>query len=121
MCHTEVTNNWRIIMKRLRPLSWVIIIINILFTWWLFGGVCSVVSDSCEGMTGDDLSACQAGTAIGAGIGIFMILVLWVMVDIILLVIFLVTKKKGRECPGCGRKVKVGVTQCASCGHNFVK
>lgn len=108
-------------MKKLRPLSWVIIVINILFAWWLFGGVGSAVQDSCTGMTGSDLDACQAGTAIGAGLGGFMIMSLWVMVDIILLVIFLVTKKKGRECPACGRKVKVGLTQCASCGHNFVK
>jgi ribosomal protein L37AE/L43A len=50
-----------------------------------------------------------------------MIMVLWVMVDIILLVIFLVTKKKGRECPACGRKVKVGLTKCEKCGHDFVK
>jgi hypothetical protein len=108
-------------MKRLRPLSWVIIVINILFAWSLFGGVGSAVNESCKGMTGDELTACQAGTAIGAGIGGFMIMTLWVMVDIILLVIFLVTKKKARECPGCGRKVKVGLTQCASCGHNFIK
>ena len=108
-------------MKKLRPLSWVIIVVNILFAWWLIGGVGSAVSESCEGLTGDDLTSCQAGTAIGAGIGVIFILFLWVMVDIILLVIFLVTKKKGRECPGCGRKTKVGVTQCASCGHNFIK
>ena len=108
-------------MKKLRPLSWVIIVVNILFAWWLFGGVGSAVSESCEGLTGDDLTTCQAGTAIGAGIGVIFILFLWVMVDIILLVIFLVTKKKGRECPACGRKVKVGVTQCSSCGHNFIK
>jgi len=108
-------------MRKLRPLSWVIIVINILFAIWLFGGVGSAVSDSCTGMTGDDLTACQAGSAIGAGIGGFIIMVLWVMVDIILLVIFLVTKKKGRECPACGRKVKVGLTKCEKCGHDFVK
>ena len=108
-------------MRKLRPLSWVIIVVNILFVWWIFGGVGSAVNDSCKGLTGDDLTTCQAGTAVGAGIGVFFILILWVMIDIILLVIFLVTKKKGRECPGCGRKVKVGVTQCASCGHNFIK
>ena len=79
------------------------------------------MAESCAGMTGDDLAACEAGTAIGAGIGAFMIIFLWMLVDVILLVIFLVTKKKGRECPACGRKVKVGVTECAACGHSFVK
>ena len=106
-------------MRKLRPLSWVIIVINILFAWWLIGGVGSAVSDSCTGMTGDELSACEAGTAIGAGIGTAFILFLWVVVDIILLVIFLVTNKKGRECPACGRKVKVGKTECDKCGHSF--
>jgi hypothetical protein len=108
-------------MKKLRPLSWVIIAVNILFVVWLIGGLGSAVKDSCAGETGDQLTACQAGTAIGAGIGGFMILFLWVMVDIILLVIFLVTKKKNRECPTCGRKVKVGSTLCSSCGHDFAK
>lgn len=108
-------------MKRLRPLSWIIIGINILFAFWLFGGVGSAVSDSCVGETGDALTACQAGTAIGAGIGTFMILTLWMIVDVILLVIFLVTKKKNRECPTCGRKVKVGVTKCAGCGYDFAR
>ena len=107
-------------MRKLRPLSWVIIIVNLLFAWSLFDGVGSAVQDSCTGMTGDDLTACQAGTAIGTGLGVFMIMIFWVMVDIILLVLFLVTKKKGRDCPACGRKVKMGLTQCASCGHSFV-
>ena len=107
-------------MRKLRPLSWVIIFINALFLWWVIAGVGSV-AESCTGMTGDDLTACEAGTAIGAGIGAVMILFLWMVVDVILLVIFLVTKKKARECPACGRKVKVGLTECSSCGHNFVK
>jgi len=107
-------------MRKLRPLSWVIIVINVLFLWGVIAGVGSV-AESCTGMTGDELTACEAGTAIGAGIGAIMILFLWMVVDVILLVIFLVTKKKVRECPACGRKVKVGLTECSSCGHNFVK
>lgn len=107
-------------MKKLRPLSWVIIVINLLFVAWLVGGVGGAVNSSCENMTGDELSACQAGTAIGAGIGTFMIIFLWMMVDVILLVIYLVTNKKARTCPACGRKVKVGLTSCAACGHSFV-
>ena len=106
-------------MRKLRPLSWIIIVTNILFAWWLIGGVGGAVNESCTGMTGDELSACQAGTAIGAGLGTMFILFFWVVVDIILLVIFLVTNKKGRECPACGRKVKVGKLECEKCGHSF--
>lgn len=106
-------------MKRLRPLSWIIIIVNILFVWWLVGGVGGAVNESCAGLNGDDLTACQAGTAIGAGIGTIFIIFLWAAVDVILLVVFLVTNKKGRNCPTCGRKVKVGLTECKKCGYNF--
>jgi hypothetical protein len=84
-------------MRKLRPLSWVIIAVNLLFVWWIIGGVGGAVAESCTGMTGDELSACEAGTAIGAGIGTMFILFFWVVIDIILLVIFLVTNKKGRE------------------------
>ena len=107
-------------MKNWRPFTWVILIINALFVFWIFGGVGSA-SNNCEGEFGDALSACQAGTAIGAGIGIFMILVLWVLVDIILLVIWLITRKKSRNCPACGKNVKEGLTVCKSCGHDFVR
>jgi hypothetical protein len=105
-------------MGKLRPLSWVIIAVNVLFLWSLLTGVGSNAT-SCDGLSGDSLSACQAGTAIGTGIGVLMLIVLWAFIDIILLVIFLVTNKKQRSCPACGRKVKVGLTQCSKCSYDF--
>jgi len=110
---SEIVKNWR-------PFTWVILAVNALFVFWIFGGADSA-SKNCDGQTGDSLTTCQAGTAIGAGIGIFMILVLWVLVDIILLVIWLITRKKTRDCPACGKHVKQGLTVCKSCGHNFVQ
>lgn len=105
-------------MRKLRPLSWFIIFVNLLFLWSIFSGV-GATADSCAGLSGDSLTSCEAGTALGTGLGIFMILVLWAVVDIILLVIFLVTNKKQRTCPVCARRVKVGVTKCSGCGHDF--
>lgn len=106
-------------MRNIRPLSWVIIVINVIFVWWLVAGVGGAVKNSCTGLTGDSFTVCQGGTAVGAGIGAFLIVFLWALVDVILLVIFLVTNKRGRECPTCGKRVKAGKTECASCGHNF--
>ena len=44
-------------------------------------------------MTGDQLSACQAGEGIGKGIVLFVILLLWALVDVILGVVYLVTRR----------------------------
>ena len=83
-------------MLKLRPLSWVIIAINLLFLFGTISGV-SETTKSCEGLTGDDLSICQAGTAIGAGIGVGIILFFWVLIDLILLIVWLVSNKNQSE------------------------
>lgn len=105
-------------MKSWRKFTWLILVVQVLFIVWIVTGVSSV-SDSCSGLTGTDLDVCQAGTAIGAGIGVGLILVLWAVVDVILLVVWLVTGRNGRDCPVCGRSVKKGRTKCDSCGHDF--
>jgi len=105
-------------MLKLRPLSWIIILINILFLYATISAV-SDTAKSCEGLTGDELDLCQAGTAIGAGIGFGIVLFFWVLIDLILLIIWLVTNKNQRECPKCGRKIKRGLTVCPKCGHQF--
>lgn len=105
-------------MPKWRPFTWVIVVVNILFLIWIIAGVGST-ADSCEGMTGAELDACEAGTAIGASIGVGIIVFLWFLVDGILGVIWLVTRPKGRPCPVCGTNVKEGVTVCPNCGHDF--
>jgi hypothetical protein len=44
------------------------------------------------GMTGDDLSACQAGEGIGKTALVLIVLFIWALVDVILAVLFLVTR-----------------------------
>lgn len=105
-------------MPKWRAFTWVILVINLLFLVWIIGGV-AATSESCEGMTGQELDACEAGTAIGASIGVGIIVFLWFLVDGILGVIWLVTRPKGRPCPVCGTNVKEGVTVCPKCGHDF--
>ena len=112
-------------MPKWRPFTWVILVINILFLVWLIAGVGSAgeeISD-CADLTGQAQDLCEAenaGTAVGAGIGAFVIIVLWALVDIILGIIWLVTRPKGgRPCPSCGTEVKAGRTTCPKCGHDF--
>lgn len=79
-----------------RPLTWVILAWNLLMFIWILYGL---------GTTGNQLSgcaseiyrdACEAGTTIGGGIAIIGILFLTAVVDVILAVIWHVTKKDDR-------------------------
>lgn len=72
---------------------WVILGINALFLWWMISAV-GGTADNCAGRVGTDLESCQTGTAIGGGIVFIFILVLWALVDVILGVIFLVTRRR---------------------------
>lgn len=105
-------------MRNWRKFTWFILVVQVLFLIWIIAGVGSA-SGNCAGEVGDALDACQAGTAIGASIGVGLIIFLWVFVDIILGLIWLVTNRGQRDCPTCGRAVKKGKTACAKCGHDF--
>lgn len=74
---------------------WVFLAIQALFLVWIISGAASA-GDNCAGLTGDDLAACEAGTAVGAGIGVALIIGLWVAVDIILGIIYLVVRSARR-------------------------
>ena len=108
-------------MRSWRKLTWFILVLQVLFVYWIVAGTASVVNESCVGLTGDDLAICEAGTAIGAGLGIGLIIFLWAAVDIILGIIWLVTNRKTRSCPTCGKDVKKGLTACKGCGFDFAK
>jgi hypothetical protein len=79
--------------KKRHIFRWVFLAIQALFLIWIISGGASA-SNNCDGKTGDALSACQAGTAVGAGIGIVLIIVLWVAVDVILGITYLIVRKK---------------------------
>lgn len=105
-------------MPSWRPLTWVILAVQVLFVIWLIVGLNSVASDtSCSNDEYSD--ACRAGEAIGAGIGIGLIIFLWALIDVILGVVWMVTNKSKRTCPACGRNVKKGLLVCTGCGFDF--
>jgi hypothetical protein len=104
-------------MPSWRPLTWVILVVQVLFVIWIVVAVNGVASDTC---TNDQYSdACRAGEAIGMGIGLGLILFFWALIDVILGVIWLVTNKSKRTCPACGRNVKKGLLTCTACGFDF--
>lgn len=113
-------------MPKWRPFTWIILVINALFLIWVISAISggtNAVSD-CSTLVGNAKSNCEAenvGTAVGTGIGTAIIFVFWVIVDVILGVLWLVTrpKDKTRPCPVCGTDVKKGVTVCPSCSYNF--
>jgi hypothetical protein len=75
--------------KRRRVFLWVFLAVQLLFIVWIFGGVASVSSDAeCA-----DNAAC----AVGAGIGAFMILVLWAIVDFLMAVTYAVYRLATRK------------------------
>ncbi len=77
--------------RRSRVFMWVILVVNILFLILMIA--IFNISSSCAGKVGDELSACQAGEGIGKGILFFGLLFVWALVDVILGVIFLVTRR----------------------------
>jgi hypothetical protein len=79
--------------KKRHIFRWVFLAIQAIFLIWIITGGSSA-ADNCDGKVGDALEACQAGTAVGAGIGIMLIIVLWVAVDVILGITYLIVRKK---------------------------
>jgi fatty acid desaturase len=79
--------------KKRHVFRWVFLAIQALFLIWIIAGASSA-GDNCAGKTGDALDACQAGTAVGAGIGITLIIFLWVAVDVILGITYLIFRRR---------------------------
>lgn len=80
-----------------RPLTWVILGWNILMAIWIMYGIGATSSQYTDCATDAYRDACQAGTSIGAAVAIGGILFLAALVDVILGVIWMVTKKDSRQ------------------------
>jgi hypothetical protein len=101
-----------------RPFTWVILVINVLFLVWVIAGASTASGNATDcGVLSQQTcnSARNAGTAIGVGIIMF----LWVFADVILGVLWLITRPRRRPCPACGNEVKKGITKCPNCGYDF--
>lgn len=90
-------------MKNIRPMGWVIIVLNAYFFINFFMSYDSNDSDTVIGLS-------------------FMFLIFWLAIlNTFLYVIYRVTGSKQRQCPGCGNRVKKGLTVCPTCKFNFLK
>jgi hypothetical protein len=105
-------------MPHWRKATWALVVWNALMLLWVVSGVMNV-SSNCAGMTGDALTTCQAGTAIGAGIGVTFIGMIWFVGFIVFSLVWLMSRPSKRQCPRCGNDVKKGLTVCPSCQFEF--
>lgn len=76
-----------------RKLTWFVLIVQAVFVAWIIGGSVSASKGTCEGL---DQATCDAAKGIGTALGVGMIVVVWLVVDLILLVIWLVTRPRQR-------------------------
>lgn len=81
------------VKRGLRKLSWFILLVNVLFLVWIIVGASSSKATNCGTLSAAD---CTTATQIGTGIGAVLIVVLWAVVDVILLVIWMITRPRQR-------------------------
>lgn len=72
--------------KKKRVFLWVFMAVQLIFIVWIFAGASG-------GATGTDCGAldqesCDAASAVGTGIGVFFVVVLWMIVDFLMAVIY---------------------------------
>jgi amino acid transporter len=105
-----------------RKMTWVIVIFSALMLLWLIVGIISADNSShCTHETSRFFSRsdCTAARDVGTGIGVAIISTLWFIGFLVLSVIWLMTRPRGRDCPVCGEKVKRRRITCSSCNYDF--
>lgn len=87
-CGTQLRKPKRSFIGKL--IKWIFILFNLLMIFWLVGGTMSA-SETYSTATSE---AARAGAAIGTGLGISMILTLWVIGDILIGIFVFLTRPK---------------------------
>jgi tRNA(Ile2) C34 agmatinyltransferase TiaS len=100
---------------RWRKMTWVLNLWNLVFLIWIIAGISDRASKNCA--PGDEL--CINASDAGTGIGVAVIILLWFLGFIVLALVWLMTRRRGRICPHCGEDVKKGRTACQKCGYDF--
>jgi hypothetical protein len=79
--------------RKVRVFTWVILAINALFLIWVIAGVASGSGHAtdCGSL---DQNTCDSASHVGTAIGVGIIVFLWAAADLILGVIWLVTRKR---------------------------
>lgn len=75
--------------KKKRVFLWVFLAVQLLFLVWIIGGVASGSGDATDCGTLSQ-QACNDAQNVGTGIGVFFVIVFWMMVDFLLAVGYLI-------------------------------
>jgi lysylphosphatidylglycerol synthetase-like protein (DUF2156 family) len=105
-----------------RKMTWTIIIWSVLMAIWIIAALVTANPEQhCAHEAHAYLSQgdCESARNAGTGIGVVALWLIWFFGFIVLSLIWLMTRPKGRICPACGERVKKGVTVCKNCGHDF--
>jgi hypothetical protein len=81
--------------KKKRIFMWFFLAVQAIFLFWIIGGANSASSTPCTG--GLSKENCDAATAVGTGIGVALIIGLWIAVDLILVIIWAVVRLSSRK------------------------
>ena len=72
--------------RKRRVFLWVFLAVQLLFIVWIIAGIASGgTADDCGSL---DAETCQAAADVGTGLGVFLIIVFWMVVDFFLAVIY---------------------------------
>jgi hypothetical protein len=84
--------------KRHRVFFWVFLAVQILFLIFVIVGAStgSGTPEECRGLTGEELEVCEAAGDVGTTIGVGLIIGLWVAVDFILALTYVIYRLASR-------------------------
>lgn len=86
------------VRKRKRLFMWFFLAVQALFLIWIIAGASSsTTAKSCANLTGQALKTCQDASHVGTGIGVFLIIIFWVIVDILLTLVWAVVRLSSRR------------------------
>jgi hypothetical protein len=101
-----------------RVFTYVILIVNLIFFIWAISAGASGAGHASDCGTLSQ-QTCDDAAHAGAGIAVGIIIFIWAAVDVILGIVWLITRPTKRHCPVCGTNVRKGQTECVSCGYDF--
>lgn len=89
---TSPTSTNPAVRKKRRVFRWVFLALQALFLVWIITGGHAAASSHCDPNL--SASACTAARQVGGGIGVLVIIFVWLAVDVILGVGYLIFRKK---------------------------
>ncbi|MFF0889978.1 hypothetical protein [Streptomyces sp. NPDC003456] len=85
--------------KRRRVFFWVFLAVQLLFLAWVIWGATTAdgTPAECRGLTGDDQDLCNDAHDVGTTIGVGLVIGLWVAVDFILALTYVIYRLATRQ------------------------